>query len=588
MGATCPSCGRTFDDEGGEGQGTCPHCGAAPGSDPSGETMALTPQQMKAAGLGAPPAPPPDGSYRHVIKGYELLKKLGEGGMGGVFLARQKSTGKHVALKILRGALARDRDYVTRLAREAKLASELDHPNIIRAFETGESSGHHYLAMDYVEGKSLNDVLEIQGVLREKESLEIALQMARALAYAHTMGIVHRDIKPDNIMITREGTAKLADLGLAKQVDSESGLTQTGTTMGTPDYMSPEQARGDKDIDIRSDIYSLGATLFRMVTGKPPFEGPSPGVVIAKRLTEVPPSPSEVNPTVSSRCDRLISRMISPHRDDRHQTPQELVIDIEKILAGDPAARAREEPESTPRRRTTAMPAGADAHLSKARTHYLAGEFQQAQRAYSAALGEKPSCREAWIGQILMLLDMRQYGDAWTWADKAQARFRADPDLLAAKSLVQRRLGQDQYAGQLCDAALGGGGGALAWLSRGEALLAEGSPEADKCLAKALARTRERGTMHIRVAQVYLAHGRNREALSMLKQASAALPGSALAWHLLGTAQDELGMFAEARDSHGRASELAPGNEKYRAAASAPPPSIGRRVAGFFRRKLGK
>ncbi|MHC4917646.1 MAG: serine/threonine-protein kinase [Planctomycetota bacterium] len=561
------------------------HAAPAPEPGPGDETVALPSGQTGDAGAdGRAPAPRAD-SGRLVIKGYELIRKLGEGGMGGVFLARQESSGRRVALKVLRRELARDEGYVTRLAREAKLASELDHPNIIRAFETGESNGHHYLVMDYVDGRSLSEGLKTRGSLKEREALDVVLQVARALAYAHSEGVVHRDIKPDNIIIGRDGSAKLADLGLAKQVDSQSGLTQTGTTLGTPDYMSPEQARGEKRIDIRSDIYSLGATLYHLVTGRSPFEGPSPGVVIAKRLTEIPPAPSEVNPTVSADCDGLTRRMIALRPEDRHQTPQELVVEIERILAAAPRAAGGAEAGGV---RLSPAADTADGHLSRARAHYLSGDFRQAERAYSAALGKQVDCREAWLGHVLVLLEMGRYRDGCTWVDRALARFKADPELLAAKSMILRRLGREGQAENLCDAALGGGGGALAWFSRGEARLAAGSPEAGECFGRALGACGERGLIHFRIGGAYLRHGRTREALSSLNAAATELPEAALVHFTLGSARERLGMFAEARESYRRAAELAPGNPEFAAAARSGGPSALKRLAAFFRRILGR
>ncbi len=589
METTCPNCGRSSEVVVKDGRRTCRHCGSAVSVSPSDETMALTPAQIKAAESdrsAAEPAPPRQ-SYRHIIEGYELISKLGEGGMGGVFLARQKSSGRKVALKVLRRELARDEEYVTRLVREATLASKLEHPNIVRAFETGRSNGQYYLVMEFADGLNLHDMLKTRSSLKEKEALEIVLQVARALAYAHSEGIVHRDIKPDNIIVDSAGHARLADLGLAKQVDSESGLTQTGTTMGTPDYMSPEQARGEKNIDTRSDIYSLGATLFHLVTGRPPFEGPSPGVVIAKRLTDIPPRPSEVNPTVSAECDRLIGRMLAPRPEDRHQTPQDLVIEMESMLSAGSrrsAARERERPRRAP------GPAGnaAAEHLRRARDCYLAGDFRQAERAYSAALGQEVDCRDAWVGQVLMLLDMGRVHDGLTWADRALARFKADPELLAAKSLVLRRLGQGATAEHLCEAALGGGGGALAWCSRGEGQLASGGRGAAESFAKAIGAAGDPALARLRAAGAYLRHGRGRDALSVLTPAVPRLGGAALAHFTMGSAQEQAGLLSDAGKSYRRAVELAPGNRECAAALLSLRPSIARRVAGLFRRMLGR
>ncbi len=268
------------------------------------------------------------------IKGYELQRKLGEGGMGAVYLARQKSMDRLVALKILRRNLARNTDFVARFVREARLAGKLDHENIVRALDVGESGDYHYLAMEFVDGCNLSALLRERGALPEKEALGLALQVARALEYADSRRIIHRDIKPDNVLLTGDGIAKLTDLGLAKQTGAETHITQTGVMVGTPHYVSPEQARGEQDVDIRGDIYSLGATLYRLVTGKTPFEGSTAAVVMTKHLTEEPPPPREINPDVSHKTSRIIYKAMAKNRDVRYQTPAELIADIESVLAG--------------------------------------------------------------------------------------------------------------------------------------------------------------------------------------------------------------------------------------------------------------
>jgi len=275
------------------------------------------------------------------IEGYELLKKLGEGGMGAVYLARQKSMDRLVALKILRRNLARNQDFVGRFVREARLAGKLDHENLVRALDVGESGDYHYLAMEYVDGRNLSALLREKGVLPEKEALELVLQVARALEYADSHKIIHRDIKPDNIMLTADGVAKLTDLGLAKQTGSETHITQTGVMVGTPHYVSPEQARGEQDVDIRGDIYSLGATLYRLVTGSTPFEGSTAAVVMTKHLNEEPPPPREVNPNVSHNTSRIIYRAMAKNREVRYQTPAELIADLRAVLAGRVPRNAR-------------------------------------------------------------------------------------------------------------------------------------------------------------------------------------------------------------------------------------------------------
>jgi len=271
---------------------------------------------------------------RQIIPGFELIRKLGEGGMGATYLARQVSMQRLVALKILRRNLSRNDEFSDRFRREARLAGMLNHVNIVQAIDVGEGGGYHYLVMEYVEGKTVRDLLPVNGAMDEELALHIAIQMARALAYAHQHDIVHRDIKPENILVTAENVAKLCDFGLAKQSEADSHLTQAGMAMGTPHYISPEQARGKSDVDIRGDIYSLGATLYRLVTGTTPFSGPTAAVVMSKHLSEQLPWPQDVNPDASEAVSRLIDKMMAKDREDRYQTPEDLLEDLELVIDG--------------------------------------------------------------------------------------------------------------------------------------------------------------------------------------------------------------------------------------------------------------
>ncbi len=271
---------------------------------------------------------------------FELISKIAEGGMGAVYKAKQLSLDRIVAVKILPKKLARDGQFVERFLREARLAARFSHPNIVGAVSAGEVEGVHYLAMEYVEGQSLGQILRREKVLAEPRALELVSQIARALECAQKHGMIHRDVKPDNILMDREGTAKLADLGLARQVSDESTrLTQAGTAMGSPHYISPEQASGEADIDVRADIYSLGATFYHLVTGSTPFTGPTPAVIMTKHLNETPAPPHAVRPSVSDATSNVIMKMMARDRNARYQTPAELIADLACISRG-------EEPEA--------------------------------------------------------------------------------------------------------------------------------------------------------------------------------------------------------------------------------------------------
>lgn len=285
-----------------------------------------------------------DGAKEQVQKvvrlgGYEVLSRLGRGGMGVVYKARQTSVNRIVALKVLPSSLSKDRNYLERFSREAKVAAKLNHPNAVSVLEFGESGGLYYYAMEYVEGANVRTILEREGKIDEREALAIVLQIAQALEHAHSLSIIHRDIKPENMMVMQDGTAKLCDLGLARQTAAEdASLTQSGAVMGTPYYMSPEQARGEKNLDIRTDIYSLGVTLFHMVTGQVPFTGTSIATIMAKHITQEPPLASDVEPQVSLSTSRLIKKMMEKEPRRRHQDPAELIEGINRILSGAPVS----------------------------------------------------------------------------------------------------------------------------------------------------------------------------------------------------------------------------------------------------------
>jgi len=272
---------------------------------------------------------------RPKIGGYEILSKLGEGAMGAVYKAKQLSLGRTVALKVLHGRLASDKEYLDRFRREATTAAKLHHPNIVHVFEFDEHGGVPYLAMEYVKGKPLSERCVGGGKMPEKEALQIVRQIALGLGHAAQAGIIHRDIKPANILMDAEGHAKLADLGLAKpELDEDRSLTRTGAVMGTPNYISPEQAKGARDLDIRSDIYSLGATLFHLVTAQVPFQGDSTITVINHHINTPLRSPRTVEPSLSVACCALIERMMAKAPEDRPQTPEELASEIDAALTG--------------------------------------------------------------------------------------------------------------------------------------------------------------------------------------------------------------------------------------------------------------
>lgn len=271
------------------------------------------------------------GKKTYHIAGYELLSKVGQGGMGAVYKARQKSVDRIVALKVLPPKLARDAEFVERFFREARSVAKLNHQNIVRGIDVGESDGFHFFAMEFVDGESVRHLMRKTGRIEDKKALDIIIQITKALEHAHRNDLIHRDIKPDNILYTKNGVAKLADLGLAKSVKHDTSVTLSGIALGTPNYISPEQAMGAKDVDIRSDIYSLGATFYHMLTGQTPYKGPSGPVVMTKHISEPPPDIRDLRPELSDRMAALIFKAMAKKPDDRYHTPKEMLEDLEML-----------------------------------------------------------------------------------------------------------------------------------------------------------------------------------------------------------------------------------------------------------------
>ena len=266
------------------------------------------------------------------LGGYHLLRRLGEGGMGAVYLAYHENKDQQVAIKVLGDHLASNQAYVDRFYREAKSGALLNHPSIVRSFGAGQdqATAKHYLVLEYVDGITAHALLERYGRLSVGDAVHIALDIARALEHAHSRNVIHRDIKPDNILITRSGVSKLADLGLAKRTDEASHLTATRQGFGTSYYMPYEQALNAKHADGRSDIYALGATLYHLITGEVPFKGENHLEVVEKKdVGEFTPA-SQQNPAVPRILDQVLAKMLARHPRDRYQTASELIVDLER------------------------------------------------------------------------------------------------------------------------------------------------------------------------------------------------------------------------------------------------------------------
>ncbi|MCK5114189.1 MAG: serine/threonine protein kinase [Phycisphaerae bacterium] len=292
-----------------------------------------TPPSEQANSKPAPiqPAVSDDHGSRQ-IPGYQILEKLGAGAMAVVFKAKQLSLNRMVAIKVLPKKLSADKEYVERFYAEGEAAAKLNHTNIVQAFDVGEAQGYHYFVMEYVEGKTVYDELAAGKIYSENEALDITIQIARALQHAHDQGLIHRDVKPKNIMLTEGGVAKLMDMGLARVADDSAAIAaEAGRLFGTPYYISPEQIIGKATVDFSCDIYGLGATLYHMVTGHVPFDGDTPKKVMLKHLKEKLTPPDRHNLELSFGICKLIEKMLAKHPQNRHKTTQKLLEDLQSV-----------------------------------------------------------------------------------------------------------------------------------------------------------------------------------------------------------------------------------------------------------------
>jgi serine/threonine-protein kinase len=269
------------------------------------------------------------------IPGYQIIGKLGKGAMAVVYKAKQVSLDRIVAIKILPKRFSENPEYVTRFYKEGKAAAKLNHNNIVQAIDVGEAGGYHYFVMEYVEGKTLYEDLAAGKIFSEQEALDIVIQVAKALKHAHDNGLIHRDVKPKNIMINKEGVVKLADMGLARQTsDIEAAESEAGKAYGTPYYISPEQIRGEINIDGRADIYGLGATFYHMVTGRVPFMAADPSEVMKKHLRQELVPPDHINTSLSNGVSEVIEVMMAKRKEDRYNNAEDLLADLQAVQAG--------------------------------------------------------------------------------------------------------------------------------------------------------------------------------------------------------------------------------------------------------------
>ena len=261
---------------------------------------------------------------------YEILEKIGNGGMATVYKARCHVLNRNVAVKVLKEEFTTDAEFVKRFNIEAQSAASLSHPNIVSIYDVGNEGDIYYIVMELVQGKTLKEIITDEGILPWKWTVNIAIQIASALEVAHRHNIVHRDIKPHNIIITEDGTAKVTDFGIAKAV-SNSTITSFGATIGSVHYFSPEQARGGYT-DAKSDLYSLGVVMYEMLTGKVPFDADTPVSVALKHMQEVPVEPKTLNPTIPDSVNKIIIKAMQKEPSLRYISATEMLTDLKESI----------------------------------------------------------------------------------------------------------------------------------------------------------------------------------------------------------------------------------------------------------------
>ncbi len=303
------------------------------------------------------------------IPGYSILGKLGAGAMAAVYKAKQLSLDRLVAIKILPRKYSTNPQFIERFYAEGRAAAQLNHPNIVQAYDVGQSGEFHYFVMEYVEGKTVHDWITDNKRFSEKEAIDVVINIADALAHAHDKGLIHRDVKPKNVMFTPSGVAKLADLGLARAIDDkEAALAEAGKAYGTPYYISPEQVRGEVNIGPQADIYSLGATLYHMLTGSVPFNGKNPTEVMQKHLKAPLIPPDHVNASLSNGISEVVEMMMHKSRKLRYKNCHDLLIDLKAVRRSEPPPIAHKEATGADLAAVAAVAESQSAEVAKDKT----------------------------------------------------------------------------------------------------------------------------------------------------------------------------------------------------------------------------
>jgi serine/threonine-protein kinase len=334
-----------------------------------------------------------------LIDRYEVGRLLGAGGMAEVFEGRDRLLARRVAIKVLLAQYARDPAFLIRFKREAQAAASLSHPNIVAVYDTGVEAGTQFIVMEYVEGRTLREVLRAEGPLLAERAAEVAVEVCAALAAAHARGLIHRDIKPGNVMLTPAGAVKVMDFGIARAASGES-ITQTSAVLGTAQYIAPEQAQG-QPVDCRSDVYSLGCCVFEMVTGVVPFSGSTPVAIAYRHVREAPTPPRVLNPDVPAGLEAVVLKAMAKQPGQRYQTAAELRQDLERFLAGR-GVLATPTPAEQP---TEAI--GRAAATGAAQTAMLGDPVPGPVERYADPyddLGERPRSSIGWLVLVVLAI----------------------------------------------------------------------------------------------------------------------------------------------------------------------------------------
>ncbi len=349
---------------------------------------------------------------------YRIERKLGAGGMADVYLAEDQELGRRVAIKILNDRHAADDSFIERFRREAKNAAGLSHPNIVSIYDRGEAEGTYYIAMEYLDGRSLKELIVGRGPAPIKTTIDYARQILAAVGFAHKHGIVHRDIKPHNVLVSPEGRLKVTDFGIARSGASQ--MTEVGSIIGTAQYLSPEQARG-APVDQTSDLYSVGVVLYEMLTGQVPFTGDTPLEIAMKHLSEVPKPPSELRPEVPHDLDSVVLRALAKDPSERYQSAEEMDADLVRVAEGLPVDPETETAATAVLSGSGVIAAAPTSVISRAPTQPMTGPPGRTPPAgYYGYEGPPRRRRPVWPWVLSVLLLLAAAGAAWFAYTKIQ------------------------------------------------------------------------------------------------------------------------------------------------------------------------